>query len=146
MAKTIQNMKKHIADKAGKSNKELGIFLGSSYWNSTPNDEMIEVSDIIILHGNNQTPQGVVNMINTVRGNDKYKEKPKPIIFNEDPNTDFDSKSNNMHSVITHHASWGYYDQGKNDYLNGYQSPPVNWGVSTDKKKSFFEQVRNYTK
>ena len=38
-------------------------------------------------------------------------------------------------------ASWGYYDQGKNNYHDGFQSPPTNWAINTEMKKAFFDKV-----
>ena len=40
------------------------------------------------------------------------------------------------------HASWGYFDPGESDYRDGYQSPPVDWGINTDRKRAFFARVR----
>ena len=42
-------------------------------------------------------------------------------------------------------ASWGYYDQGSNNYVDGYQSPPTNWGINTAPKQAFFAEVANLT-
>merc|ERR1712087_16688 len=145
MAETITKMKAYVEQRTGHSNKALGMYFASSYWNSVPNDKMIAASDFVLLHGNDQSPSDVQNMIDSVRSSSAYRSNPMPIVFNEDPNTDFDKSSNNMHSAVLHHASWGYYAQGTNDYKSGYQSPPVDWGVDTDDKKAFFEQVRNYT-
>jgi hypothetical protein len=50
-----------------------------------------------------------------------------------------------MIAAFENYASWGYYDQGKNDYINGFQSPPVNWSINTEKKKAFFELLRKIT-
>jgi hypothetical protein len=43
------------------------------------------------------------------------------------------------------HASWGYYDQGTNNYRDGYQTPPVRWAINTDTKRRFFGLVRHIT-
>ena len=48
-------------------------------------------------------------------------------------------------TALSEYVSWGYYDQGQNDYLNGYQSPPVNWSINTDRKRQFFELLRDVT-
>ena len=40
---------------------------------------------------------------------------------------------------IGEYASWGYFDP------DGYQSPPVNWGINTDRKKSFFAKLKEIT-
>jgi hypothetical protein len=63
---------------------------------------------------------------------------PKPILFNEDDHYNFDQPTNNFTAAIGEYASWGYYDQGTNNYADGYQSPPVNWGINTERKQGFF--------
>ena len=47
--------------------------------------------------------------------------------------------------AISEYASWGYYDQGTNNYVDGYQSPPVNWDINTERKRSFFKLVGEIT-
>lgn len=46
-----------------------------------------------------------------------------------------------MPEALVHGASWGYYDAGRNTYRDGYQSPPVEWGINTERKREFFEYV-----
>ncbi len=65
-----------------------------------------------------------------------------PILFNEDDHFDFDKPRNNMLAAVSEYASWGYFDPGENNYRDGYQSPPVNWGLNTDRKRAFFELVK----
>eukprot|EP01084_Bolivina_argentea_P320714 556507_1 len=145
MATTIKSMKNYVKSKTGKTNQELGIYFGSSYWGGVPNTNMIEASDIILLHGNDQSPSGIQKFMNEMWGNNAFSSNPKPIIFNEDPNTNFNSGSNNMKTAIMNHASWGFYYQGTNDYKDGYQSPPVDWNVDTSQKEAFFNAATNYT-
>jgi hypothetical protein len=52
---------------------------------------------------------------------------------------------NNMIGAISEHASWGLLDKGVSDYQDGYQRPPVNWGINTQRKKAFFRLVREIT-
>jgi hypothetical protein len=62
----------------------------------------------------------------------------KPIVFNERSLTD--KAENNFAAAISEYASWGYFDyrfQGEG-YNEGYQSVPVNWGISSERKKGFF--------
>ena len=42
-------------------------------------------------------------------------------------------------------ASWGYYDGGANNYGDGFQSVPVQWGINTPLKKEFFGKVKEIT-
>jgi len=68
-----------------------------------------------------------------------------PILFNEDDHFLFDQPSNNLLAAISAYASWGYFDPGKSDYSDGYQSPPVNWGINSERKKAFFSLVQEIT-
>jgi hypothetical protein len=112
----------------------------STWGGQIPNDSIISASDYILLHGNSQDAAGIRSMVDTVRGKSSYKAKPKPIVFNEDS-----TKLANMDAAVSRGASWGYYDGGKNDYWNGFQSPPVNWTLSTFAKLNFFDRVKTLT-
>ena len=61
-----------------------------------------------------------------------------PILINEDDHFDFDRPENNMTAAIGEYCSWGYFDPGESNYRDGYQCPPVNWGINTERKKAFF--------
>jgi len=68
-----------------------------------------------------------------------------PILFNEDDHFDFDKPDNNMVAAISKYASWGYFDPGESNYVDGYQCPPVNWGINTERKRAFFNLVKQVT-
>ena len=72
----------------------------------------------------------------------------------------------NFEAAWRNGASWVYYDQGwkgqgqdpHEDYvprprgnegplkeLSGFQTPPVNWGINTPFKQTFFERVAEVT-
>ena len=70
---------------------------------------------------------------------------PKPILFNEDDHFDFDKPWNNYVAAVSRYASWGFFDPGESNYQDGYQSPPVSWGLSSDIKKGFFELAKEMT-
>jgi hypothetical protein len=40
---------------------------------------------------------------------------------------------------VSEYASWGLLD------VEGYQSPPVHWGLDTDRKRGFFQLVKEIT-
>ena len=50
-----------------------------------------------------------------------------------------------MTAAVSEYCGWGYFDPGKNNYVDGYQSPPVNWTLNTPTKKAFFEKLREVT-
>ena len=62
-----------------------------------------------------------------------------PVLFNEDDHFDFDKPRNNMTAAVAERAGWGYFDP------EGYQSPPVSWGVDTPRKQAFFAALERLT-
>ena len=58
------------------------------------------------------------------------------MIINEDGVSAF-----NLHAAVEEHVGWGYYDNGLDNYRDGFQAPPVNWRIATPLKWLFFEQV-----
>ena len=76
-------------------------------------------------------------MIDGVKKSSLYKKQP--IIVNE-----ASTKSSYLDYCISQGVGWGYYDQGSNNYKDGYQSPPINWGINTSKKTDFFNRVSKY--
>ncbi|HHW49548.1 MAG TPA: hypothetical protein GXX14_13180, partial [Clostridiaceae bacterium] len=109
-----------------------------------PSDNVISVSDFILVHGNGvERPERIEEMVKTIRKNAHYRGQP--ILFNEDDHFDFDKPDNNMIRAIKSGASWGYFDPGKNNYMDGYQCPPVNWGLNTKRKIEFFGLVKQIT-
>jgi hypothetical protein len=115
------------------------FLVGTSYGGGTiPEENVVASSDFLLLHGNGVSDPGYINeMVRKTRALSAFT--PKPIVFNEDDHFDFEKASNNFVAAITEYASWGYFDPGKNNYVDGYQSPPVNWSINTERKKSFFK-------
>jgi len=68
-------------------------------------------------------------------------------LFNEDDHFDFDKNQNNFIAAVGEHASWGYFDfrmKGEG-FDEGFQSVPVNWGLSSERKKGFFRLLAEIT-
>ena len=71
-----------------------------------------------------------------------------PVINNEDDHFDFDREANNFSTSIENFVWWGYLDfrfPGETDYKEGYQSVPVDWGINSERKKGFFNLVKEIT-
>jgi hypothetical protein len=129
------------------------LLVGTSYeGRSIPGDKVLAVSDLALLHGNGVTdPAYISGMVARTRALPSYR--PMPIVFNEDDHYDFDRLSNNLLAATAQHASWGYFDAGPgaggstahSDYIEGFQNVPVNWGLSTPRKRQFFRLVREIT-
>jgi hypothetical protein len=122
-----------------------GLLVGTSFnGGRVPTANVVAASDFILMHGNGvKDPNRIREMVLEVRKLPTYR--PMPVLFNEDDHFDFDQPSNNMRSALSAYAGWGYFDPGKNDYNDGYQCPPVNWGINTPRKKQFFEFAKKVT-
>lgn len=136
----IQQVKDHRRD-------AQRFLVGTSYkGGSIPKANVVKVSDFLLLHGNGVSdPNVIAEMVRQTRELDDYR--PMPILFNEDDHFDFDKPSNNFVAAINEYASWGYFDYRLQDegYEQGYQSIPVNWGVSSERKQAFFTLAKNIT-
>lgn len=118
------------------------LLTGVSYrGNSVPLENVVRVSDFLLMHGNGVSdPNRIAEMVDQAREVPGYR--PMPILFNEDDHFDFDKPYNNFIAAISRYASWGFFDPGENNYRDGYQSPPVNWGLSTTRKQEFFKLAK----
>ena len=115
--------------------------------NTIPPDKVVEVSDYVLIHGNGVSdPKRIKEMVKEVKALPSYR--PMPIVFNEDDHFDFDMPSNNFVEAVKAYASWGYFDfrfKGETSVDEGYQSVPVNWGISSPRKKGFFDKLEEIT-
>ncbi|OSP53666.1 hypothetical protein [Pseudoruegeria sp. SK021] len=120
------------------------LLVGTSYGGGTiPGPAVTRASDFMLIHGNSQEdPQIIRDMVKKTRGVEGYT--PKPILFNEDDHFDFDKPDNNFVAAVGEYASWGFFDyRMKGEGLDeGYQSVPVNWGISSERKKGFFRLAK----
>ncbi len=121
------------------------FLVGTSYGGGTvPKPNVVKSSDFLLMHGNGvKDPKRIAEMVRQARQVEGYR--PMPILFNEDDHFDFDKPYNNMLAAIGEYASWGYFDPGKSNYTDGYQCPPVNWGINTELKKAFFGLAKEIT-
>jgi len=118
------------------------LLVGASFGGgSIPVENVVRASDFLLMHGNGVSdPRRIAQMVDQARAVPGYR--PMPILFNEDDHFDFERPLNNFTVAVSRGASWGFFDPGENNYRDGYQSPPVNWGLSTERKRAFFQLVR----
>ena len=123
-----------VANRAGR------LLVGTSYrGGSLPRANVTDVADVLFLHGNHvEEPDEIRAMVGKIRAAPDYRGQP--IVFNEDS-----TSLANFDTAVARRASWGYYDQGQSNYQDGFQSPPVNWGIGSENKKQFFELVKKVT-
>lgn len=121
-------------------------YLVSASYNggSIPRPNLVRTADYLLIHGNGvKEPARIRAMVAQTRQVEGYR--PMPIVFNEDDHFDFDKPDNNFVAAVSSGASWGYFDPGASDYSDGYQCPPVQWGINTERKKQFFQLVKEMT-
>ena len=110
-----------------------------------PSDNVATHADLLLLHGNGIDPNRIRKMVDQVRALQSYHNQP--ILFNEDDHFDFDKPDNNFLAAISKGAGWGYFDyrmpgEGFNE---GFQSVPVNWQISSQRKREFFKLLSEIT-
>jgi hypothetical protein len=100
-------------------------------------------ADFLLIHGNGPYDSDLIRRC--IAGTRALAGRKLPTLINEDPNFHFTEDGNHLLASVAEYVSWGYYEQGQNNYQDGFQSPPVNWGINTDNKKQFFELVKKVT-
>lgn len=127
--------------------RHAGLLAGTSYGGgAVPKENVVRVSDFLLLHGNGvKQPARIAAMVRETRAVRGYTSKP--ILFNEDDHFDFEKTENNFTAAVSASASWGYFDfrmKGER-FDDGYQSVPVNWGLSSERKRGFFRLLAEIT-
>jgi hypothetical protein len=125
------------------------LLTGTSYGGGTiPGANVVRVSDFLLMHGNGVSqPAKIGEMVQKARAVAGYH--PMPILFNEDDHFAFDQPENNFTAAISAHASWGYFDYRmkgeEKQFEQGYQSVPVSWGLTSERKRGFFRLLAEIT-
>jgi hypothetical protein len=127
--------------------KHFPLRVGTSYAGGVvPHENVVRASDFLLMHGNGvRQPARIGEMVRQARQVAGFR--PMPILFNEDDHYDFDKPTNNFRAAIDEYASWGYFDYRRpgESFDDGYQSVPVNWGISSPRKQSFFKLLSEIT-
>jgi hypothetical protein len=100
-------------------------------------------SDYLLIHGNGPNDPALIRRC--IAATRELGGRAVPVMINEDPNFHFTEPANHLLTAVEEYTSWGYYEQGQNNYQDGFQSPPVNWAIDTDNKRQFFELVKTVT-
>ena len=111
-----------------------------------PGEMIVKTSDFLLIHGNGvDSPALIGDLVKKVREVPGYR--PMPIVFNEDDHEAFDQPSHNFGVAVAHHASWGWFDFRRKGegFTEGYQSLPVDWGMNSPRKRSFFAKLHQIT-
>lgn len=114
--------------------------------NAIPPERIVAASDFPLLHGNGVSgPPRIREMVEQSRQLASYRDQP--VLFNEDDHFQFHLEDNHMLAALSRYASWGYFDyrmEGEG-FHEGYQSVPVDWSISSERKKGFFDLLTAVT-
>jgi len=117
-----------------------------------PHANVVRIADYLLLHGNSVSdPRRMVEMIGKLRKMENYHGQP--IINNEDDRPWRDKRQgwghegNNFVACVSQYVSWGYFDfrQRDEEFDEGFQSIPVNWRISSGRKRDFFHLLAEIT-
>ena len=109
-------------------------------------DERIELSRAAAaVLSDPRDPARITQMVEETRKLPSYRGQP--IVFNEDDHFDFGKPQNNMLAALRAYSSWGYFDYRMTGerFDDGYQSVPVNWTISSPRKREFFALLSKVT-
>jgi hypothetical protein len=122
------------------------LLVSTSYGGgAVPGTNVVAAADFLLLHGNGMSrPAAVAELVRKTR---TLCAQPKPILINEDDHYDFDQPTNNFTAAVSEHASWGFFDYRRRGegFDEGYQSVPVNWSISSTRKREFFRLTAEIT-
>jgi hypothetical protein len=122
------------------------LLASTSYSGPMPKDNVVTNADFILVHGNGiKAPARITDSVRKIRA--MCRGKPKPIIFNEDDNYNFEQLENNFVAAVSEHASWGYFDYRRKgeDFNEGFQSVPTDWTIKSERKRGFFQLLSRIT-
>jgi hypothetical protein len=141
----VHELIQRVKRRSSRSSSGTRLLVSTSYGGGTlPKENVVRAADFLLMHGNGvNNPGRIAEMVRQCRRIPGYR--PMPILFNEDDHFEFDKPQNNLLAAISAYASWGYFDPGKSNYVDGYQCPPVNWQINTPRKKAFFDLVKKVT-
>ena len=133
--------------RATKASDGHTLLVGTSFGGCVvPTSNIVAASDFLLIHGNGAgKPRAITELIQKTRAVPPFK--PMPVLINEDDHENFDQPANNLTAAVAEHVSWGWFDYRRKGEGSaaGYQSPPVNWGISSDRKRAFFKSCAEIT-
>jgi hypothetical protein len=143
----LQPQRVHELISRAQKNQRDGFHLlaSTSYSGPLPKENVVANADFILVHGNGvKNPERVTDAIRKIRA---MCEKPKPILFNEDDNYNFDQPTNNFFAAVSAHASWGYFDyrRKRESFNEGFQCVPTDWTIGSERKREFFQLLGKIT-
>jgi len=114
----------------------------------------LAAADFLLPHGNRvhgpdghfqPSPHGIRLQVARWRAGKGYRGQP--IVYNEDDHFEFDKPDNHFVAAVESGASWGYFDyrMSRERFEDGFQSLPVDWTISSRRKRAFFGLLKEIT-
>ena len=111
-----------------------------------PPAAILDTADFLLPHGNwVHSSDGIRTQLMRIRNQKAYRGQP--ITYNEDDHFEFDRLDNNFVAAVTEYAGWGYFDYRhvRERFADGFQSLPVDWAISSPRKRAFFGLLKEIT-
>jgi len=119
-----------------------------------PPAETVAAADFLLPHGNRvhgpdshfqPSPHGIRLQLARWRASPAYRGQP--IVYNEDDHFEFDKPDNHFVAAVEEGASWGFFDyrMSREHFEDGFQSLPVDWIISSTRKRAFFGLLKEIT-
>ncbi len=120
----------------------------------TPPAATVALADFLLPHGNRihgpdgplqPSPHGIRLQIANWRASPAYRGQP--LVYNEDDHFEFEKPDNHLVAAVENGASWGYFDyrMSRERFEDGFQSLPVDWSISSTRKRAFFRLLKDIT-
>jgi len=119
-----------------------------------PPAAILASADFLLPHGNRvhgpdghfqPSPHGIRLQVARWRGGPGYRGQP--LVYNEDDHFEFDKPDNHFVAAVESGASWGYFDyrMSRERFEDGFRSLPVDWTISSKRKRAFFGLLKEIT-
>ena len=119
-----------------------------------PPAAIVAAADFLLPHGNRvhgpaghfqPSPHGIRLQVANWRASKAYRGQP--IVYNEDDHFEFDKPDNHFVAAVESGASWGFFDyrMSRERFEDGFQSLPVDWTISSARKRGFFGLLKEIT-
>jgi hypothetical protein len=119
-----------------------------------PPADTVAIADFLLPHGNRvhgpdgpfqPSPHGIRLQLARWRASPAYRGQP--IVYNEDDHFEFDKPDNHFVAAVEEGASWGFFDyrMSRERFEDGFQSLPVDWTISSKRKRAFFGLLKEIT-